>query len=158
MPRSFARIISVKARQEATALLHRCLGTDANLPPCDGRSIILGLQGYQLGTIAVATATVLPDGTGSLANAAVHPEFQGRGIGTDLVEARVNWLRSMGVTKAIVSEAWASRHGVNAAKPLVRNGFQLVRINEKGFAWCKDCPACRPNACECDAWIYELRK
>lgn len=156
--RSFVRVQSAKARQEATDLLHLCLGTDVNLPPDDGRSIILGLNVYKRGLVAVATATVLPEGEGSLANAAVHPDFQGMGIGTDLVEARVNWLRSMGVSKAIISEAWASRCGVNAAKPLVRNGFKLVRIKEKGFAWCKDCPACRPNACECDAWIYELRK
>lgn len=83
--------------------------------------------------------------------------YQKKGIGTELVKQRLDWLRSLGVRR-VTSDAWASRHGVNAAKPLVRNGFQLVRINEKGFAWCKDCPACRPNACECDAWVYELRK
>jgi len=140
---------------EATAILHECLGTDCNLP-AEYPSPRIAIFGHFLDdTLAgVGTAEIKLDGGGLLANMAVLPKYQGNGIGTSLVAARVEWLRSLGV-QYVVAEAWASNdRGVNAAKPLVRNGFWLTEVRPLHFGWCRDCPSCRPASCGCGAFIY----
>lgn len=142
---------------EANALIHSRLGTDCSLPIELPSPSILAL-GYFLNDelVGVATAEVRRDGSGYLGNCVVAERYSGNGIGTQLVKRRVEWLRELGVPY-IVADAWASRFGVNAAKPLVRNGFHLVGIKKGHFAWCKACPACVGlHHCVCDAWEYRL--
>lgn len=156
-------------RPAALAILHEALGTDVTLPPNTPQhhTIICRQRDFD-GTgwetvnvpcvrdeiIGVASAAILDNGDGQLLNSAVHRDFRKQGIGTELVARRLNWLRDLGV-RHVTSDAWASRHGVNAARSLVKNGFRLVKIEPLKFSFCKDCPACRPGGCDCGAWVYE---
>lgn len=150
-------------RPAALAILHEALGTDVTLPPVTPQhfTIICRAKEYNDSAtctndeiIGVASAVIHDSGDGQLLNSAVHREFRKQGIGTELVKQRLDWLRGLGVRR-VTSDAWASRHSVNAAKSLVKNGFRLVKIEPLKFAFCKDCPACRPNGCDCGAWVYE---
>ena len=88
--------------------------------------------------------------------AAVHPEHRGKGIGTELVKARLEYLGDQGCD-VVKSYAWIINGKCPAEKPLKTNGFYFV---EEVEAFYKNsnmpCLVCG-DVCKCAAKIFEKK-
>lgn len=108
--------------------------------------------------IAAATARMLrleetgwyhmPYPCGFLESALVLPEYRGKGIGKQLLQARMSWFRLKGV-QTVCALAWESRQERTSRPLLEAAGFALVEIIEKPW-WEEGCPICG-QSCQCNA-------
>jgi GNAT superfamily N-acetyltransferase len=94
---------------------------------------------------------------GLLENVVVRSELRGQGVGSTLVEARLDWFRREGVTFAY-SFAWKTPMGAPSEGVLLRNGFRKVRelrdfYLEDGLANGYACPFCGAR-CHCSAILF----
>jgi GNAT superfamily N-acetyltransferase len=97
---------------------------------------------------------------GLLENVGVLPGHRGRGLGADLLDRRLDWLRGQHVGAAY-SFAWRSTAGCPAGPLLERAGFARVReladfYLEDGLANGYGCPYCGAE-CHCSAILYFRR-
>lgn len=67
------------------------------------------------------------DSMGEIYMVAVDPDFQGRGIGTDLIEFALNWLKNAGIAIAMV-ETGGDRGHAPARKTYEKAGFRLFPV------------------------------
>lgn len=95
---------------------------------------------------------------GIIQTLAVHPDFQGCGIGSALLNEAIDRLMNRGL-KRFISLAWKSSSGINIKSLLERSGFKpIVEIEEfwtddslkSGF----ECPECG-HPCKCAAVLYK---
>lgn len=104
-------------------------------------------------------SVVLYEDYGLLKTSVVESSHRGKGIGTRLVETRVNYLIQNGCP-LIRSNAWIVNGVCNAEKTLVRNGFTAVKDIEGFYSDCYDdfnpCCICG-SECGCFARIFERK-
>jgi GNAT superfamily N-acetyltransferase len=94
---------------------------------------------------------------GLLENVAVRPDLRGHGVGSALVEARLEWFRRQSVEFAY-SFAWKTPQGCPSQGVLLRQGFRRVRemrdfYLEDGLVNGYACPFCGTR-CHCSAILF----
>lgn len=98
---------------------------------------------------------------GSLQFASVREDWQGRGVGRELGQRRVAWLKSIGCD-LIVALSWESGALHTSKGVFLRLGFESVgRVTDfyvgmslqRGFT----CPICGPPPCRCAASLFVKR-
>jgi ribosomal protein S18 acetylase RimI-like enzyme len=95
---------------------------------------------------------------GFVASAATDSNFEGRGLGAELVEQCIAGLENRGAN-VMVATAWKSNKGVQAGSILECRGFQ--RLMDLPGYWELDsltngysCPTCGNPPCHCTAVLY----
>lgn len=96
---------------------------------------------------------------GSLETSAVRAEHRGRGIGSGLAAARLDWLRQRGCSQ-VVGVSWLSGLSHGSARVFERHGFrrlstaaQFYRASSEQDGW--PCSVCG-QPCLCPAALYIL--
>ncbi len=99
-----------------------------------------------------------PKKVGSFAVASVREEWQGKGIGRLLANARLDWLRSQ-KCELVVGVSWVSGNAHTSNRVFEKSGFKAIKKVE-GFyleSSVRDqlfCPTCRQPPCSCAAIFY----
>ncbi len=122
-----------------------------------------GCVNQQSLVIAAATARILRDeecgwykmpiGSGFMESAAVVQEYQRKGIGKQMLKARLSWCRIKGI-KTVCALAWESGQP-NTSRPLLETmGFKFADLFENEWAG-QSCPVCGTN-CRCNAALMKF--
>jgi len=86
---------------------------------------------------------------------AVHPDYRGRGIGTQLVKTRLEHLKAEGCD-TVKSYAWILNGECPAEKTLLANGFYALMDAEGFYDGSIPCIVCG-DGCFCTARIFEKK-
>jgi len=93
--------------------------------------------------------------TGVLHILVTHEDYEGRGLGSELVTTRLKWIQSTGAD-GVIGVSW-HREDHRDSRPLFEKfGFEAVATIEEyythleGYVECVDCE----ESCTCDATIY----
>lgn len=97
---------------------------------------------------------------GSFSTMAIHEEAQGKGIGQQISQRRLTWLREQGCT-VILGNSWVSGLKHTSDRVFEKMGFHKVKLVENFFVASSlkdpfDCPGCRVHPCSCAAILYRL--
>lgn len=88
---------------------------------------------------------------------AVDEEWQGRGIGSELLRLRLAIARDAVELDAALGNAWLRPHTVDTSVLFEKHGFECYEVVEASFRrtdGTRDCPDCRPEPCECASAVY----
>lgn len=106
--------------------------------------------------------TLTPGPVGLLQSSAVLDAFRRRGIGAQLIDARIEWFTAARATAA-VALSWKPSSRRSAAKGTSEGPLRRAGLAELGVIsryWAGDpavsCPACR-RGCVCDALLFGRR-
>lgn len=79
-------------------------------------------------TVGFVAVKLHPEDTmGEIYMVAVEPDFQGKGIGSALIEYALNWMKSAGMSIAMVETAGDSGHAT-ARHTYEKAGFELFPV------------------------------
>ena len=107
-------------------------------------------------TELIAWASVVIEvNVGILKCLVVHPDYRGQGVGKELTNIRLQYLKNQGC-KHVRSYAWVRPDGhCPSCGILESKGFKIVEEIKGYYDRCKfQCPAC-DNKCECIARVYQ---
>lgn len=126
-----------------TSLLGFGIATDAN-------------RGYAQEYFSVDIDIDLWERTGILHIIVVDEQYEGQGIGSDLVRARLRWLRNVTEVGGVMGVSWHREDHVDSRVLFEKFGFEAVETVEEYYAKSEEhvpCVDCE-GSCRCDATIY----
>jgi len=88
---------------------------------------------------------------------AVEEDWEGRGLGSELMRHRLILARDNVGVDAAFGNAWLRPHTVDASVIFEKHGFQRLETIEQSFQLSsgeRDCPDCAPDTCECSSAVY----
>ncbi len=96
--------------------------------------------------------------TGLIKTVAVDKNYQGRGVGMNLIKDAISELQNKNI-HTIFTIAWKSKYGTNLKGILMRLDFkEIIEIpeywKESSIKENFECPVCRKPPCSCSAVIY----
>ena len=100
-------------------------------------------------------SVVIEEDIGILKCLVVHPDYRGHGVGKELTNIRLQYLKNQGC-KYVKSYAWVRPDGSCPSCGILESkGFEVIEEIKGYYDKCKfQCPAC-DNKCECIARVYQ---
>jgi len=87
----------------------------------------------------------------------VDEDWEGRGLGSELMRLRLELVREMGGVDAAFGNAWLRPHTVDVSVLFEKHGFERIDTIEESFrrdGEGRDCPDCSPEPCGCSSAVY----
>lgn len=87
----------------------------------------------------------------------VAEDWEGRGLGSELMRLRLEFIREVGEVNTAFGNAWLRPHTVDVSALFEKHGFERIDTINQG-SWkgenSRDCPDCSPEPCSCSSGVY----